>query len=544
MLTNKITQSELSFMELWFTPRCFLECFFSNWNNLSEMKENQYGDLRLYQTPLISHESIIDFETTAKKHNLSKKEEFQLRKNVGDSYCFGGRKFGKTIIFQLLDICLDMLHAENKIDDTIFASVDLIHIKAILDKIKRGLTYHPLFKLWKERIAGAPEYSIELKNGYILKSVNFNLGAKNPGNQFFGKHLDRLYVEEASLESEEIYQKRQDSLSEFGAVFRCSGMTNFTRLMPAGRSFYNPENKGKVINLPQYVNPYFEKKDKEERLKELGGESSFSYRIFVKGEVVEDGVSVFDIDRVNECLKKKRKIKRFELKKEDYEYFKDIIVLDRPKNAERIFVNADVGDGAGGTDITIFSEVSNQFNYLYNIILYNMAEPEQYEIFKWIVEKLQANVLAFDCGDALGRGLYARFEKIYNKENLVWYQGQKKIGVGYQKDENGEILIKSGCPVLREEFMSEWAVNRLKTLLYEGKINIPADDFKFINQINSVICTSTGTRKVYACLSETGDHLFDSFKVFSTAEWLLNSFNETPLMNTDWGCGVSSWTKE
>ena len=90
--------------------------------------------------------------------------------------------------------------------------------------------------------------------------------------------------------------------------------------------------------------------------------------------------------------------------------------------------------------------------------------------------------------------------------------------------------------------MSEWSINRLMFILYENRINLPID-YKLDNQINSVVSTTSGTRKTYVCISESGDHLFDSFRVFSITQWLKKDFNDTPKMSQDWGSGASSWTK-
>ena len=41
-------------------------------------------------------------------------------------------------------------------------------------------------------------------------------------------HLHRLYIEEASMETQKVFQQRRDAISELGCVYRVSGMTNFT----------------------------------------------------------------------------------------------------------------------------------------------------------------------------------------------------------------------------------------------------------------------------------------------------------------------------
>lgn len=52
-----------------------------------------------------------------------------------------------------------------------------------------------------------------------------------------------------------------------------------------------------------------------------------------------------------------------------------------------------------------------------------------------------------------------------------------------------------------------------------------------------------GTRTVYACVSEDGDHVLDAFKVFAIAVWLKKDFNTTPKLSLEMGTGVSSWSR-
>jgi hypothetical protein len=368
-----------------------------------------------------------------------------------------------------------------------------------------------------------------------------NLSSKNPGHQFYGKHVKKLWIEEASFESKTVHEKRQDALSELGAVLRLSGMTNFTEHSPAGKAFSEPKNRSKVINLPQYVNPFWDEEEKKKRLKEYGGEESINYRVFVKGEVVKDGVSEFDMDRIKECYQDQKEIKKFEIPKERFERFRDFIVVERPKNAERIFLDADVGESAG-TEIIIHSEVGEKYNYLYNITLYNLTHNEQLEIFKWLIEKLQVNIIGIDCGDALGRTLADNLEKSYSKDNVVRYAGASKIAVGFEKDKAGNQILKDGKPVFRKEYMSEWSVNRLKVLLYETRCNIPMD-YKFDIQFTSVISMRSGTRIIYECVNEQA-HLFDAWRVFAISQWLKKDFNQTQPIKKSWGTGASSWVKK
>lgn len=529
MLTEKLTEEELQFMEDWHYPVSMIESLFSNFDNLSEFEEDKFGELRIYQFPFPSYECLID----ENMEGIGEKEKFELRKNVGDTYSLGARKYGKTLCTEKLDIPLSMLH-----DDgwwTGCASLDAIHLRGVLDSIKPAIDNHPILNLWKLRIRTAHPYKIEARNGWFLDGINMNLQSKNPGHQFYGKHMKKLWVEEASFETEKVYDKRKDALSELGAVIRLSGMTNFTKHSPAGKIFYDLVNKSKIINLPQYVNPYWDEKERQNRLKEYGGEDSIGYRVFVKGEVVEEGVSEFDMERVRECYKEKHEIKRFEIKKDRFDRFRDLIIVERPKNAERIFICADIGESAG-TEIIILSEIGLKYNYLYNIVLYNLTHDEQVEIFTYIARKLEANVIGLDCGDGTGRAIYRSLEKIFGKDNLVWYAGTEKINVDFEKDKENRIILKRGEPVYRQEFMSEWSVRRLKALLYENRCIIPLD-YKFDVQFNSVMSMQVGTRRIYECVADN-DHLFDAWRVFAIAQWLKKDFNQTKPVRKAWGIGT------
>jgi len=540
MLKQKIKESELSFIEAWHTPRALAECLFSDFDNLTEFKKDKFGKLRNYQRPMLSDEPLIDFETTAKYHGLDEKQAFELRKNIGDIHNMGARKFGKTLITEKLDVPISMLH--DKGFWVGFSSIDGIHLRGVLDIIKGAMESHPVLRSWKKIIRTAPNYKIIAKNGWHLDGINMNLRSKDPGHQFYGKHIKKLWIEERSFETEKVAEKREDALSELGAIFRFSGMTNFTKHSPSGKDFNSKKNKEKVLNLPQYVNPYWDEKERENREKKFGGKETTNYRVFVEGEIIEDGVSEFDMERVEACYKEKKKIKLFEIKKKTYANFRNLIVVTRPKNADRIFLCADIGDGIrGATEIIIISEVGDNYNYLYNITLHNLTHDEQLAIFRFLIEKLETNVIAIDCGEALGRTLADDFEKFYGKEKVVRYSGNSKIRVGFEKDDKGNIKIEKGKPVYREERMIEWAVRRLKVLLYETRMVIPID-YKFQTQFENVISTKSGTRVIYACLNEN-DHLFDAFKTFSIAQWLKKDFNQTKPVNKEWGTGSNSWSE-
>jgi hypothetical protein len=87
------------------------------------------------------------------------------------------------------------------------------------------------------------------------------------------------------------------------------------------------------------------------------------------------------------------------------------------------------------------------------------------------------------------------------------------------KDEKGNVIFKKGEPVYREANVKEWAVKRIKDLLYTGRLKIPVqENYKFDNQFNSIITMKSGNRTLYRVVG-TEDHLFDAFLVFAIQQW-------------------------
>lgn len=539
MILEKINSEELEFCESWFTPEILTECLFHNFDNLAIFDETKFGNIRNYQIPMLSQESLYDFDAMQEYYSLDEKETFNLRKNVADIYCYGARLFGKTMCVERLDVPLSMLHDEGY--PCGFTSMDLIHLRGVLDSIANSIKKHPILKEWLSgQIRAHPNYNIEAKNGWVLIGVNMNIKAgKDEGDQFFQRHFKKLWMEESSFETEKVIKKRTEATAEVGMIERFAGMTNFTKHMPAGEAFYNLDNRRKVLNLPQYVNKYsWSDKKRKEKIKQYGGKGSVDYLVFVEGEVIESGISEFDMDLVRENYLEKKEIKRFEIRKERFSRFRDIITIERPKNSECIYVCADVGDGAGGTDIIIMSEVNGIYRYLYNISLYSLKLEQQIEIFKYLIDNTQANMIGIECGEAFGRNLSDKLEDLYGIEHVIRYAGNKKVKVGFEKDKDGKEIIKEGKLIYKEEHMSEWSVRRLKTLLYNSKFKLPMD-YRFDKMFNAVISNISGERKKFLCPSSIGDHLFDAFRVFAIVLWLTRDFKDIkPTSGNEMGCGT------
>ena len=519
MLLEKINEEELEFYEDFLNPIALIECLFGDFDNLGQFTET-LGHVRLYQFSIVSYEYFIDDNP-----NISAKENFKLREGAGNLFCFGGRKYGKTLIVEILDMLTSMVHLDG--ENVGFSSYDALHIRGVLEKVVQILELHPFYDLFlKPKINRSPNYHFYLKTGYTLDSVNMNLQSKSPGSQFFQKHFDRLYIEEASFETEEVNKKRIDAIAENGCVQRLAGMTNFTKYSPVGQIYYNPYNKPWISNYPQYVNPVWGEQEKAKSIREHGGENSLSYRVFVKGEVVEEGIAVFDMERVRQNYNEEKQVKHFEVNKENFSVFTQKVIVERPPQAEACFVNADIGETAP-TEITILFKIKDKYFYEYNITCYNLPDKEQTQLFLYLADQLKVDYIGIDTTDGMGRAIFRALVEKLGTDKMVWVGFNEKIKVDFDRDDQNNIVFENGQPVYKEEYVSDWSVKRLKDLLYEQKFILPLD-YKLDIQLNSVVSMVSGTRTVYECVSEE-DHLFASMRVFAIAEWYKEFDQRHPL---------------
>ena len=364
-MLEKLTDEELDFIESMYDPIQLAECMFADFESLSYQDDDKIGHYRLPQLSMASYEYLLDEDP-----KLSRKENFRLREGAGTVYGFGARKYGKTHCIENLDIAVSSVLLDN--EEVAFSSYDAIHIRGVLDKLIQIFETNFFLKIFYRKSNKSPNYRLEMKNGYVLESVNQNIQSKNPGSQWFQKHVKRIYLEEASFETEEVYKKRIEAISELGCVVRAAGMTNFTKHSPAGKIFYAPTNQKYISNYPQYVSSEWDEKKEREAVKEHGGKQSMSYQVFVVGRIMEDGLSVFDMSRIRPMyLDEDKAVKQIELRKEKFHDFQDIIILDRPKPVEEVHIHADIGESAP-TEIVVLFKIGDIYRYVYNITLYNL----------------------------------------------------------------------------------------------------------------------------------------------------------------------------
>ena len=519
-MLESIKEEELEFCECFYNSLCLIESLFGDFDNLGSFSEETLGHIRNGQLPLLSYEYLIDDNP-----NLSDKENFKLKEGAGTIYALGARKYGKTLVVEKLDMLISILLNDGQW--TGLSSLDAVHVRGVMEDVVRAADRHPFYEIFDVKVNKSPNYRINSRNGFLLESVNMNLCSRNPGDQFFGKHFNKLYIEECAFETEEVYKKRLDATAENGCIVRAAGMTNFTRYSPMGEIFNDIEKKSWVSNAPQYINPKWDNKAKDKALKEHGGETTASFCMFVKGDVMQDGVGECDMERVKQNYLEEKFIKYFEVNKSNFSNFKNIIILDVPKQVVRVWVASDIGETAPSEIIIIF-EFADKLYYEYKITLLNLTDKEQFLIFDYIVSLISPNFIGIDVTEGTGRSIFRRLEEKYGREHLVWVSFNEKLVVDFEKDDRNNVVFKNGRPVEKEEYVNEWSIKVLKELLYENKFILPID-YQFHKQFNSVISTLSGNRRIYECACEE-DHLFSAFKVFAIS-YFLNQFNTTkPLM--------------
>jgi len=274
------------------------------------------------------------------------------------------------------------------------------------------------------------------------------------------------------------------------------------------------------------VNPKWDSRAKEQAIKDFAGENSIGFRVFIKGEVVEEGISVFDMDRVRMSYDDNKFVKSFEIDKTNFSYFENVTVVEKLRNAEDCYIFADIGESAP-TKIGVIFKVAKKYRYVYKITLYNLTDKEQYKVFKFLAKSLGATFIAIDTTDGTGRAIYRSLAEDFPQEHLIWCSFNEKLPVDFDKDEQNQVKFKDGKPVYKEEYVSEWSIKHLKDLFYNDLLDMPVD-YELDQQLNSVISMQSGTRTIYTCVSQE-DHLFQAFQVFSIAHWLCEFLSLKPI---------------
>ena len=512
-MLSKITERELKIFQTLKNPISLSEILFSDFDNLGEWNKDKFGKIRICQYKMLSHDS--EYINDPK---LSKKENFEIKKGMAESYNFGGRLTGKSIISIVIDVLNSIFNKTFKLG--VVASLDADHVNSIMEKILGALENHKVLKQFLMRPKRNP-YRIPLKNGLLIESVNDNINSKNPGGHFFSKHVDRIWREECSFLTPVVSSKQLMAQSELGCINRWSGMSTFTKNSPVGKIFCKLENKSKIINYPSYVNPTFDDKKDQDAIEEFEGRESPGYQIQILGKVIEGFENTYDIERVRQCYNEKKHVKSFEINKDNFYNYKEIVIVDKPVNIEKTFIALDVGEGAAPTEIIVIFLMNGIYYYTYNITTMKLAPEEEIELIDYLMVTLGVNITAIDVTSGGGKAIASALTKKYPKPGqVIWISFNEKLPIDYERDENsptGEYKRDgAGKLIFKEEYVSVWSVQRLKVLLYKQKMSIPKD-YKFDTQFSNIISFKSGFRTQFK--GKGADHLHQAFTVFSISEW-------------------------
>ena len=477
MLLQKITEQELETISYLHDPNVGTAVLFEEklpkLDSLKNFSEDSYFHTRLYQIPYHSYEYLV-----AHDPELSEEKNFELKKGAGSGYFYTGRKTGKSLVGLLMDMLLDTIH-NFKDWVNIFSSFDKDHVEHILEPYIATMEGHPFFKLFPLKTLRRSPYKVETVSGHTLAGVGMGISSKKPGAGFEKHHAQKITIDEHQYETDEVANKRSQATSEVGCIERFAGITNFKKFTPAGRIFYNIKNRNWIVNLPEYVSPFWNEARKQEAIDDYGGIDTIGYRVHVLAEVVEDAIGVYDIERVRACYNSKKLVRHFEVDKDQFAFYRDLIIVDKFRNAFRTWICADWGRTAPSEIIILFEierQDGNVFVYPYNISLYRLTPDEQFVIFQYLINKLNPNFVGIDATEEGGRQVFRLLERHYHeakKQNSFIAVGfNEKIPVDFEYDENNKVKIRDGKPIYQYEMIPDWSVRRLKTLFYNKRIEI------------------------------------------------------------------------
>ena len=520
-MIEKISESDLILFECLRNPTSCTEILFSDFDDLGNFSEKEYSRVRVYQYPFQNYGSLF-----CEDSSLTKKQNFDIKKGFSDSYILGGRLTGKSLIGLIVDVCLSFFN--KTFNWGVVSSYDALHVRGVMEKILSALENHKILKLLKPKPLRSPCYKVTTENGCLLESVNDNLMGKNPGAQWFQKHVDINWVEEASFLTKQVTNKKLMAQSELGVIDRFSGMTTFPKVSPMGEIFYNLKNSNKIINLPSYANPTWNEEKDEAAILEFGGKNSVGYEVQILGKVVEAGDSVYDIERIRETYKKDVPIKAFEINKNNFYRYKEIIIVDRPSNADSVYICLDKGEGAAPTEIIVLFKINGIYKYEYNITNFKLSPDEDNEVVDFIVQTIKANVIGIDVTSGGGKAMFSHLAKKY-PENVVGVSFNEKIDIDFAKDDKGNnIYDKSGKPQYQDAYVTDWSVQRLKHLFYNKKIQCLMD-YKLDQQFDGIIVMKSGQRTIYG--SKVANHLYQAWQVFAICLWNYEFKEMKPIQN-------------
>lgn len=515
---EKLSNEDIQFLEFFYDPTSLTECLYPINERAPHLWDEEYPcvTIRPYQFAMQNYSYMYadDFE-------LSDKDNFRLKQSAGKLFNIAARNIGKSFLLKI-DACLSIIHGSG--DESCVASFDASHLKKVTNPICNIVRTHPFFEIFRKKgknsgIKSNIPVEIETLHGHVCYGKNEKVGSPDPGTAYHGLHFKTFQFEEASYMSQEGTQKRIDSGASIGYIERLSGIPDLRVGSPLGEILKDRKNDQWICRLPQYVRSDWDKITREEQASKYGGKQSMAYKLNVESRIIEGAFGKWDIERIRKkCLKESKRIKFFEIGKDNFLQFKQKIIIDRLP-AKQIIIASDIGTTGSPSEIAIFFGDSNKWKYHYQISLFKLTLKEQAQVFKWIYNRMGTAFISLDCSNADGRGI--RDELLHMgipQEHLTDFRMGKNLQVDFQKDEAGRVKrARGGQPLMREEPTKEFAVQLLEKLLYDGKIEIPYDE-KFLREFSAYVekVTANG-RKVFG--SSSTDHLVDTFLLFALCVW-------------------------
>jgi len=528
----KIKEDDLKAFQVLSHPISCAEVMFHDFDALGMWDKNKFGKIRVYQYQMLSYDSLF-----LEDKKLSKEKNWEIKNNLAESYNLGGRLTGKSMVSIILDWIVVSWNSCYK--KGIISSYDKDHLMTIFDVLIHCCENHKMMKILNCHSLRNP-YKITFANGLLLEGINQNITSKNPGGHFFGKHVDRHGMEEASYITKEVSGKMLMAQNENGCINRYSGMTTFTKTSPIGEIFFDLDKKKKIINLPSYVNPTWNDKKEADSIKEFGGKDSPGYQVQIEGKVIEGAESVFDIQRIRQTYLVDKKgigipIKAFEVNKDSFHRFKDIVIVEKPINAEFLGIYFDVGEGGAPSEYIIISQTNKIYRYIYRITTFQLSPEEEKDFINYLISLLQPNIIGLDNTSGVGKALVSSLIKDY-PDNVIPVSFNENIDIDFEKDQNNQyVKNKDGAYVFKQANVVDWSIQCLKNLFYNKKIQM-YEDIKFDTQINNVIVGKTKQGKVMYGY-KTENHLFQAWQVFAICNWLTEFKNIKPIIKRKPGMG-------
>jgi hypothetical protein len=534
----KLSEAEIQFMEMWYSPVAMIECLIPEnikashtWN---EKPETKCIKLRPYQFAMVNYSYLY-----ANNPKLDDKQNFTLKKLAGTLYNIAARNIGKSFLL-VIDAFCTMMHGAG--DESCVASCDDLKLKKIAAPLVNLCREHPFFSIYKkigksEGITTHPSVELSTQHGHVCYGRNEKVDSPEPGLQFHGVHAKTWNYDEASYMSVAGTEKRIDSGSSLGYIERLSGIPDLRIGSPLGEILRDKKNRRLVCRLPQYVREDWTHETQRDQAGQYKGESSIAYKLNVEAEITEGAFSKWDMERIRKhCLKTDIRIKFFEIAKDLFTGLENLSELERQAQinerlskklilvrvpSKKTIIASDIGTTGSPSEIGIFfGDTNNRWKYSYQISLFKLTVKEQAYVFKWIYDILGEAFLVLDHTNADGRAITECLIKDLKlpAENISDFVMTRNIEVDFQRNAKGEVVKdKTGKPLMKEEYTKSWAIQKLEEMFYNSRVEIPYDE-KFLSQFsNHWEKLSPGGRPTWG--SSTEEHLVDTFLLFALCAW-------------------------